>query len=130
MFFILNIFIYFHSIFVYERIIIVNYLRKLDIVTSGVVIAAFRFCHLTMSSTAHTSRSASSVFSLPWIQPEIGVHWGKPYIISSLRMEMVLLYIEMPPPAHTIKKSPPMLSAPISNSCSCIWLQRVRKAFP
>ena len=45
----------------------VNYLRKLDIVTSGVVIAAFRFCHLTMSSTAHTSRSASSAFSLPWI---------------------------------------------------------------
>ena len=54
---------YFHYTFVYERIIIVDYLRKLDIVTSGVVIAALRFCHLTMISTARTARSASSVQS-------------------------------------------------------------------
>lgn len=67
MFFILNIFIYFKYTFVYERIIIVDYLRKLDIVTSGVVIAALRFCHLTMVSTARIARSASSAFSLPWI---------------------------------------------------------------
>lgn len=51
----------------YERLIIVDYLRKLDIVTSGVVIAALRFRHLTMISTARTASSASSAFSLPWI---------------------------------------------------------------
>ena len=64
MFFFLNIFIYFQYTFVYETIIIVDYLRKLDIVTKGVVIAALRFCHLTMISTARTARSASSAFRL------------------------------------------------------------------
>ena len=37
----------------YETIIIVDYLRKFDIVTSGVVIAALRFCYNYDKHCAH-----------------------------------------------------------------------------